>query len=87
MRWSRQSYIRDVVGRYRVRIEGWPLDQVPFKNLSDVPNLGKLELLLAGFRNGTIYFCPVSDEEYAAMAANPDPWIGAAELNSTDPDA
>ena len=79
--------MRDVVGRYRVRIEGWPLHEVPFKNLSDVPNLPKLELLQRGFQDGTIYFRAISDVEYAAMVADPSPWIGHAnEAEAGDSD-
>ncbi|KAI0714157.1 hypothetical protein C8T65DRAFT_644909 [Cerioporus squamosus] len=87
MRWSRTAYMRDVVARYRVRIEGWPLNDVPFRNLSDVPNLPKLELLLAGFRNGTIRFRAITEEEYNAMAADPTPWIGADTSVTEDAEA
>lgn len=81
MRWTRTSYMRDVVARYRVRIEGWPLDEVPFRNLSDVPNLPKLEILLKGWRDGTIRFRAISDAEYQQMLNNPTPWVGAEENN------
>ena len=81
------SYMRDVVARYKVRIEGWPLGDVSFKNLSDVPNLPKLELLLAGFRNGTIGFRAITDDEYNAMVADPTPWIGADTSVMEDTDA
>ncbi len=79
--------MRDVVARYKVRIEGWPLDDVPFKNLSDVPNLPKLELLLAGFRDGTIRFRAITEDEYIAMAADPTPWIGADTSSNEDTEA
>ena len=79
--------MRDVVARYKVRIEGWPLGDVSFKNLSDVPNLPKLELLLAGFRNGTIGFRAITDAEYNAMVADPTPWIGADTSVMEDTDA
>lgn len=79
--------MRDVVARYKVRIEGWPLGDVSFKNLSDVPNLPKLELLLAGFRNGTIGFRAITDDEYNAMVADPTPWIGADTSVMEDTDA
>ncbi|TBU34005.1 hypothetical protein BD309DRAFT_989589 [Dichomitus squalens] len=79
MRWTRTAYMRDVVSRYRVRIEGWPLSEIPLKNLSDVPNLGKLELLLARWRAGTIYFRRISQAEYDAMVADPVPWVGPEE--------
>ncbi|KAI0741815.1 hypothetical protein C8Q80DRAFT_1123601 [Daedaleopsis nitida] len=78
MRWARGAYIRDVVTRYRVRIEGWPLDEVPFKNLSDVPNLPKLELLLKGWKEGTIYFRRISEAEFQQMMLDPSPWVGPA---------
>lgn len=76
--------MRDVVARYRVRIEGWPLDDAPFTNLSNIPNLPKLELLLAGWRSGAIYFRNITEEEYAVMAADPSPWIGAAGDDNTE---
>ncbi|KAI8996493.1 hypothetical protein BD414DRAFT_408649 [Trametes punicea] len=79
MRWSRTAYMKDVVSRYRVRIEGWPLNDVPFKNLSDVSNLGKMELLLRGWKEGTIYFRAISDAEFRDMVADPSPWIGPVE--------
>ena len=71
--------MRDVVARYRVRIEGWPLREVPFKNLSDVPNLGKLEFLLARWKSGETFFRRISQAEYDAMVADPVPWIGPEE--------
>ncbi|KAI0642001.1 hypothetical protein C8Q79DRAFT_929527 [Trametes meyenii] len=79
MRWSRGAYMQHVVSRYRVRIEGWPLADVPFRNLSDVPNLGKLELLLRGFQDGSIYFRRINDAEFREMTADPSPWIGPIE--------
>ncbi|KAL7280637.1 hypothetical protein PYCCODRAFT_1443280 [Trametes coccinea BRFM310] len=79
MRWSRNAYMRDVVSRYRVRIEGWPLNEVPFKNLSDVTNLGKMEYLLRGWTEGTIYFRLITDAEFREMIADPSPWIGPIE--------
>ena len=78
MSWSRRSYMKNVVTRYRVRIEGWPLSEVPFRNLSDVPNLGKLELLLQGWKEGSIRFCQITEEQYLAMIHDPTPWIGPA---------
>ncbi|KAI0373525.1 hypothetical protein BV20DRAFT_989321 [Pilatotrama ljubarskyi] len=80
MSWSRKSYMKNVVMRYRVRIEGWPLAEVPFRNLSDVPNLGKLELLLQGWRSGTIRFSRITEEEYREMLTDPTPWIGPATV-------
>lgn len=76
MRYTRSSYMRGVVGKYHVRIEGWPLDVILFKNLSDVPNLATLELLLGGFEDGTIRFRAISESEYQQMLADPSPWIG-----------
>lgn len=66
MRWP--TYWKDVVTRYRVAIQGWPQD-VPFRNLSDVSNLQKLEVLLRGWQNGDIYFRRLSDEEFEALSA------------------
>ncbi|KAI0358215.1 hypothetical protein OH77DRAFT_1421521 [Trametes cingulata] len=79
--------LRDVVSRYRVRIEGWPLADVPFKNLSDVTNLPKLEVLLRGWLNGTIYFRAIDEAEFSAMMADPSPWVGPPEGESAGGDA
>ncbi|KAI0819338.1 hypothetical protein BC628DRAFT_1413783 [Trametes gibbosa] len=76
MSWSRRSYMKNVVNRYRVRIEGWPHAEVPFRNLSDVSNLGKLERLLRGWKDGTIRFVRLSDEQHRAMLVDPTPWLG-----------
>lgn len=84
MRWSRAAYMRDVVLRYHVRIEGWPLTDVPFKNLSDVPNLGKLELLLERWVSGATYFRAISQEEYDVMSTDPSPWIGADDAQGAE---
>ena len=69
MGWSRKAYMKNVVQRYLVRIEGWPLNEVPFRNLSDVSNLQKLELLLRGWQGGEIYFRRLSDEEFELLSA------------------
>ena len=50
-------------------LEGWPHDEVPFRNLSDVSNLQKLEVLLKGWQEGTIYFRRVSEAEFAMLDA------------------
>ncbi|KAM5543250.1 hypothetical protein V8D89_003124 [Ganoderma adspersum] len=76
MAWSRKSYMKNIVTRYRVRIEGWPLAEVPFRNLSDVSNLPKLELLLRGWKEGTIRFCRINDAQHQQMLTDPTPWIG-----------
>lgn len=67
MRWP--SYWKDIVVKYRVAIVGWPYNEVPFRNLSDVSNLQKLELLLRGWQQGAIYFRHVTEAEFALMAA------------------
>lgn len=71
--------MKNVVQRYRVRIEGWPLNEVPFRNLSDVSNLPKLELLLRGWKDGSIRFCTITEAQYSEMVADPSPWIGHPE--------
>lgn len=67
MRWP--SYWKDIVVKYHVIIEGWPHTEVPFRNLSDVSNLQKLELLLRGWQCGEIYFRRLSDEEFEILSA------------------
>ncbi|KAI0831891.1 hypothetical protein BC628DRAFT_565048 [Trametes gibbosa] len=79
MKWAQTAYMRDVVSRYRVRIEGWPVAEIEFKNLSNIPNLRKLELLLRGWKDETIYFRQINEEEYQAMVADPTPWFGPLE--------
>ena len=66
MRWP--SYWKDIVVKYHVVIEGWPHAEVPFRNLSDVSNLQKLELLLRGWQSGQIYFRRVTDQEFEQMS-------------------
>ena len=65
MRWP--SYWKDIVVKYRVVIVGWPHDEVPFRNLSDVSNLQKLDLLLRGWQERNIYFRRISEAEFAMM--------------------
>ena len=86
MFWTLEDYVESVVLRHGYKLVGWPRG-VPFKNLSDVPNLPKLEYLLAGFRNGTIAFRAITDDEYNAMAADPTPWIGADTSTNEDAEA
>ncbi|TCD67388.1 hypothetical protein EIP91_012423 [Steccherinum ochraceum] len=66
MRWP--SYWKDIVVKYRVVIVGWPHDEVPFRNLSDVSNLQKLELLFKGWQEHSIYFRRLTDAEFATMS-------------------
>lgn len=66
MHWP--TYWKDVVARYHVIIEGWPED-VPFRNLSDVSNLGKLEQLLRGWQSGAIHFRRIPEAEFALLNA------------------
>ncbi|KAI0339551.1 hypothetical protein BDW22DRAFT_1296933, partial [Trametopsis cervina] len=67
MRWP--SYWKDVVCKYRVVVEGWPHNEVPFRNLSDVSNLQKLEILLRGWQTGEIYFRSLPEVEFEALNA------------------
>ena len=67
MRWP--SYWKDIVVKYHVIIEGWPHTEVPFRNLSDVSNLQKLEILLRGWQSGEIFFRRLSDAEFEMLDA------------------
>ena len=78
--------MKNVVQRYRVRIEGWPYVEVPFRNLSYVSNLGKLEMLLQGWKDGSIRFIRMNDEQYHYMMKDPTPWIGPAQPDDIEPD-
>ncbi|KAH9951111.1 hypothetical protein B0H21DRAFT_353263 [Amylocystis lapponica] len=64
MRWP--TYLRDVVQRYNVIIEGWP-ENIPFRNLSDLSNVQILETLLRGWQTGTIRFRRITSEELGAL--------------------
>jgi len=66
MRWP--NYWKEIVERYEVIIVGWPYKDVPFRNLSDVPNLGKLELLLDKWQRKEIRFCHVADLTHEQLA-------------------
>ena len=78
--------MKDVVNRYHVRIEGWPLADVPFKNLSDVTNLPKLDQLARGWRDGSIRFVQITEQQYREMVADPSPWVGAEEAGGGEPE-
>ncbi|KAI0355964.1 hypothetical protein OH77DRAFT_1424249 [Trametes cingulata] len=78
MRWSWPAYLQDVVSVYRVRIEGWPLTEVPTLNLSDITHLRRLELLLREWKEGSTYFRAIDEAEYRDMMRDPSPWIGKA---------
>ena len=67
MRWP--SYWKEIVVKYHVIVEGWPHSEVPFRNLSDVSNLQKLEVLLRGWQAGEIYFRKLADGELEALSA------------------
>ena len=75
MFWTLEDYIKSVVLQHGYKLVGWPRG-VPFKNLSDVSNLPKLELLLRGWKEGTIRFRKITDAEYTEMVTDPTPWIG-----------
>lgn len=66
MHWP--TYWKDIVVRYHVVIEGWPQD-IPFRNLSDVSNLPKLDQLLRGWQTREIYFRRISDDEFNTLKA------------------
>ena len=67
MRWH--TFPKDVIEKYHVTIIGWP-DEIPFKNLSEISNLNKLETLLQGWAQGTIRFGRLSDSAVAAESAH-----------------
>ena len=67
MRWP--SYWKDIVVKYHVIIEGWPHEEVPFRNLSDVSNLQKLDILLRGWQSGEIFFRRLSEDEFQMLSA------------------
>ena len=77
MRWP--SYWKDIVVKYHVIIEGWPHDEVPFRNLSDVSNLQKLEILLRGWQSGQIYFRRLPEAEFEALSVTRAAQIEAAQ--------
>lgn len=81
MRWP--SYWKDVVCKYRVVVEGWPHNDVPFRNLSDVSNLQKLEILLRGWQAGEIFFRRLPEAEFDALSAARAAHIEATHEQST----
>ena len=65
--------MKDVVNRYRVRIEGWPLADVPFKNLSDVHGgMSMLTHLEHLWGSGDLKFVPVTEGERLAASIDPN---------------
>ncbi|KAI0370550.1 hypothetical protein BV20DRAFT_943868 [Pilatotrama ljubarskyi] len=83
MRWSRTAYLKDVVSRYRVRVEGWPLEEAPFHNLSDIPHLRQVEVLLRNWRDGPISFRAIDEAQLSEMMRDPVRWVG--KTSTEDP--
>jgi len=68
MHWK--HYWRNVITHYHIVIEGW-LDDIPFKNLSEVSlSLPALESLLRKLEAGKIYWKAISCKEYKEMEAD-----------------
>ncbi|GBE86669.1 hypothetical protein SCP_0905490 [Sparassis crispa] len=74
MRWP--SYWKDIVQRYHVMIVGWP-EEVPFKNLSQVSNLAKLEILLRKWQNNETRFRRITDAELTVLSTEREARIEA----------
>ena len=65
MQWM--HYFRNIVTRYRVTIEGWPLT-IPFANLSSMSSsFSHLETLLRKWEMGSTFWKKLSKEEYAML--------------------
>lgn len=65
MQWV--HYWRNVVQRYLVICEGWPVD-MPFENLSKVSSLlTDLEMLLRKWKSGDIYWRQMENEEFEEL--------------------
>ena len=59
-----------IVQRYKVQIEGWP-SHIAFGNLSDsLRPLSDLDMLLWKWKDGTIHWWKLTDEEYARSESN-----------------
>jgi hypothetical protein len=83
MQWK--HYLRNVVKRYRVVVEGWPA-AFPFRNLSEnSSSLGDLEDLLQKWRDGTIFWQGLTNEEFTALMSKHDQAIDDGEITAPDP--
>ncbi|KAJ8474760.1 hypothetical protein ONZ51_g7005 [Trametes cubensis] len=79
MRWVKAAYMRDVVARYRVRIEGWPLEDMPFQNPCNLSSVKELKFLILRWTEGKTYFRKITECEFQCMVSDPTPWIGGVE--------
>jgi hypothetical protein len=69
-----------IVRRYKVEITGWPSD-IPFKDLSEGSrSLSDLESLLRKWKNGTVHWKKLTDEEYTRRENDRDERIERGEI-------
>ena len=69
-----------IVRCYKVEITGWPSD-IPFKDLSEGSrSLSDLESLLRKWKNGTVHWRKLTDEEYTRRENNRDEQIERREI-------
>lgn len=83
MEWK--HYWNNVVQRYSVIIEGWPVG-IPFKNLSGSSSaLPELEQLLQMWQSGEIYWKKLSDDELDALKIERNKQIEAGTIQVPHP--
>lgn len=69
-----------IVRHYKVEITGWPSD-IPFKDLSEGSrSLSDLESLLRKWKNGTVHWRKLTDEEYTRHENDRDEQIERGEI-------
>lgn len=76
-----KQYWSQVVVRLRVVLEGWPHEEkIAFADLS-LLKTAQLEILLARWTSGTLFFRRINEAEFAEMRAAREAQIAAGEIN------
>jgi hypothetical protein len=79
MEWK--FYFRNVVQRYSVKIEGWPVDLVRFQNLSEVSSpYNSLKTLLDNWSSGKTYWRELSEDELEELVREREEEIANGEI-------
>jgi hypothetical protein len=83
MQWK--YYWRNVVQRYSVKIEGWPME-IPFSNLSEASStLTDLESLLAKWRNGITFWRKLSADELEELDSERERQLDNGDISPPAP--
>ncbi|KAF8348045.1 hypothetical protein F5887DRAFT_837650, partial [Amanita rubescens] len=79
MEWK--FYFRNVVQRYSVKIEGWPVNLVRFQNLSEVSSpYDSLKTLLNNWSSGKTYWRELSEDELEELVREREEEIAKGEI-------